>query len=134
MKGQEFATIKLVIAAAFAAALIVVVVNVAGFLSPSPNEAQDVKDMIASALSARGSCIHREVYYTKGTRLESSSFTGSTSASSVSFKVSQKYNGAFDSDSGGSYLTALYSSRIPTSVKCSQAGTCTFYIGSSDCS
>ncbi len=127
-RGQEFAVMKLVLAVAFAAALLVIVTLYAGSIQPSPSAAEDIQGLLSQAMSARGQCFHRTVTYLPSERYPSSAFTPST----VEFKISARYSQIF---TGGNALEVKdYRVTVETSASCDTAGQCTVCVGEPDCS
>ena len=126
MKGQAFSTMKILMGAVFAVAMLAIVYYIIASYSPPITGIEILGDMIKQANNAPEKCFFRE-------RLD---FNKGDSISSVSFSP---FNVNFHSNSpliscSSSSCTISDKVSVPVAIKCDTMSKCYVYFASSTCS
>ena len=128
-KGQQFTVFKMMIAAAFAMALLVLVYQFIYSVSCPTDAVLEIKNLLIQASNTPEKCYAREqLCFDKGTILQSSFYTSSIPGiSSVHLEDNNLGICSTNECNFNSQLT------IPISVKCISSSSCDVFLASSSC-
>lgn len=129
-KGQAFTVFKMMIAAAFAMALLALIYSSLSNVNCPAPAFNELKSMILDASRISGDCIVREgVCFNKGEIITNGFYENTLNINNVEFDDN---NIGFCESSGDK---CLFESQIilPVSVKCTSHDDCTVYIASKTC-
>lgn len=123
MKGQAFTVFKMLIGAAFAAALLVIVYGSIHGIGCSSYAVDNMLTLTKQAVNMPGSCFENQICFDKGTVFKQDFFVSSLNLNSMSISSDVKHVCQSGNCNFG------FKANLPVSVSCSSGLDCQLSIG-----